>query len=64
MMVMGQPFQREIQDVGKGREQGSGETHKGLGAGRQLATTRIRIPVFHQVWEMGPYPSDDYISKG
>ena len=63
-MVMGQPFQREIQDVGKGREQGSGETHKGLGAGRQLATTRIRIPVFHQVWEMGPYPSDDYISKG
>lgn len=55
-MVMGQPFQRETEDVGKRREQGSGETHKLLGAGGQLATT--------QVWEMGPYPSDDYISKG
>ena len=37
MMVMGHPFQREIQDIGKGREQGSGETHKGLGAGGQLS---------------------------
>lgn len=63
-MVMGQPFQREIEDVGKGGKQGSGETHKGLGAGGQLATTRIRIPVSHRVWEMGPHPSDDYISKG
>lgn len=62
-MVMGQPFQREIEGAGKGQEQGSGETHKGLGAGRQWATTRIRIPVPHRVWEMGPYPSNDYISK-
>lgn len=54
MICDGQPFQREIEDAGKGREQRSGETDEGLGAGRQLAATRIRIPVPHRVWEVGP----------